>query len=260
MFNHLSVPGKRSYLRRSTVYLQALSFYLYVIRALESMFKKLTITFLVLILLLAASLALYGWYLSIHIEQRFSARRWSVPSRGYSDTTLLYPGQRMNSDLLKKKLEALDYRKVARRPNQKGELQISPAALTVFLNDLNTPWNHRKGFPVRIAITEDIIESIIRTDDSESVAILELEPEEISLFFGSERERRQLISIQQVPAHLIHAVLAAEDSRFYQHPGIDFRGIFRALLTNLRHGSIRQGGSTLTQQLAKNYFLTPTGR
>jgi penicillin-binding protein 1B len=222
------------------------------------MLKKITIAFLALILLLAGCLFLYGWYLSTHIEQRFSARRWSVPSKVYSDTTLLYPGQRINSDLLKNKFKALSYRKVAGRPAQKGEMQISPDAITVFLNDLSTPWNNRRGFPVRIAIADDIIESIIGTDDNQEIPILELEPEEISLFFGSERERRQLISIQQVPGHLIHAVLAAEDSRFFQHPGIDLRGIFRALLTNLRHGSIRQGGSTLTQQLAKNYFLTPT--
>ena len=110
---------------------------------------------------------------------------------------------------------------------------------------------------MRIAITQGTIESILRTADGQAVPILELEPEEISLFFGSERERRQLVSIQEVPGHLIHAVLAAEDSRFYQHRGVDFRGILRALITNLRHGSIRQGGSTLTQQLAKNYFLTP---
>ncbi len=129
--------------------------------------------------------------------------------------------------------------------------------MTIFLNDLKTPWNNRRGFPVRIAMTEGIIESILRSTDGEAVPILELEPEEISLFFGSERERRQLISIQEVPGHLIHAVLAAEDSRFYQHAGVDFRGILRALITNLRHSSIRQGGSTLTQQLAKNYFLTP---
>lgn len=222
------------------------------------MLKKFTITLLVLTLLFSAGLVLYGWYLSAQIEQRFSARRWSIPSKVYSDTTLLYPGQRMKSDLLKNRLDALGYRKVARSPANKGELQISPDAVTVFLNDLNTPWKNREGFPVRIAIAEDIIESIIRTDNAEAVAILELEPEEISLFFGSERERRQLISIQQVPVDLIHAVLAAEDSRFYQHSGIDLRGILRALLINLRHGSIRQGGSTLTQQLAKNYFLTPT--
>ena len=76
-------------------------------------------------------------------------------------------------------------------------------------------------------------------------------------FFGQQRERRHLISIEQVPEHLVLAVLAAEDHRFYQHSGLDFRGILRALITNLRHGAIRQGGSTITQQLAKNYFLTP---
>ena len=221
------------------------------------MLKKITISFLLLIMLLCVSLFLYGWYLSTHIEQRFSARRWSVPSRVYSDTTLLYPGQRINPIHLKDKLSALNYRIVPHQPAKKGELQISPDAITIFLNDLNTPWNNRRGFPVHIAMTEDRIESIIHTVDGKVISILELEPEEISLYFGSERERRQLISIQQVPGHLIHAVLAAEDSRFYQHPGVDIRGILRAFITNLRHGSIRQGGSTLTQQLAKNFFLTP---
>ena len=221
------------------------------------MLKKVTITFLLLALLLGVGLFLYGWYLAGHIEQRFSARRWSVPSKVYSDTTLLYPGQRINPNLLTDKLGALGYRNVSHQPAKKGELQFSPDALTIFLNDLKTPWNSRRGFAVRIAMSEGMIESIVRTTDGKVVPILELEPEEISLFFGSERERRQLISIQQVPVHLIHAVLAAEDSRFYQHPGIDFRGILRAFITNLRHGSIRQGGSTLTQQLAKNYFLTP---
>ena len=221
------------------------------------MFKKIAITILLFVLLISVSLFLYGWYLRDHIEQRFSARRWSVPSKVFSDTTLLYPGQRINQILLKDKLGALGYRHVSHQPAQKGELQVSPDAITIFLNDLKTPWNNRRGFPVRIAMTEGIIESILRSADGEAVPILELEPEEISLFFGSERERRQLISIQEVPGHLIHAVLAAEDSRFYQHAGVDFRGILRALITNLRHGSIRQGGSTLTQQLAKNYFLTP---
>ena len=96
------------------------------------MLKKITITFLVLVILLSVSLFFYGWYLSTHIEQRFSARRWSVPSRVYSDTTLLYPGQRINPIHLKDKLSALNYRIVPRQPAQKGELQISPDAITIF--------------------------------------------------------------------------------------------------------------------------------
>ena len=157
------------------------------------MLKKFTIALIMFVLLLSVSLFLYGWYLTDHIEQRFSARRWSVPSKVFSDTTLLYPGQRINPVLLKGKLDALGYRPVSHQPAQKGELQVSPDAITIFLNDLKTPWSNRKGLPVRIAMTEGIIESILRSADGEAVPILELEPEEISLFFGSERERRQLI-------------------------------------------------------------------
>ena len=95
------------------------------------MLKKVTITFLLLALLLCVGLFLYGWHLAVDIEQRFTARRWSVPSKVYSDTTLLYPGQRINPDLLKDKLSALGYRKVGHRPAQKGELQISPHAINI---------------------------------------------------------------------------------------------------------------------------------
>ncbi len=202
-------------------------------------------------------LAAYGWYLSIQIEKRFSARRWSIPSTVYSDTTLLYPGQRLNPSLFNEKLVNLGYRRVNDLPSQKGEIRIRPDAMDIFLNDLKTPWTRREGFRVQIGFSENKIGTISRMDNDETIPILELEPEEIMQFFGQERERRQLISIEQVPEHLIRAVLAAEDHRFFQHYGVDFRGILRAMVTNLRHGSIRQGGSTLTQQLAKNYFLTP---
>ncbi|MGF1630474.1 MAG: transglycosylase domain-containing protein [Kiloniellaceae bacterium] len=62
--------------------------------------------------------------------------------------------------------------------------------------------------------------------------------------------------LQELPPHLPHAVIAVEDRRFYDHGGIDFRGLLRAVYVNVREGRISQGGSTLTQQLAKNLFLT----
>lgn len=209
------------------------------------------------VLLLSAGLILYGWYLSDKVEKRFAGRRWSIPSTVFSDITILYPGQRINRILFNKKLNSLGYREVSHNPRKKGEKKTASSKVTIYLHDLKMPSVTREGFPVKIEFFLNKIESINRADTGKPVPILELEPEEIMQFFGPEREKRHLVSIQQVPEDLIYAVLAAEDGRFYKHHGIDPRGILRALYTNLRHGAIRQGGSTLTQQLAKNYFLTP---
>ena len=206
------------------------------------MLKKILKFTLFAFILSAVFLAIYGWYLSGQVERRFSARRWSIPSTVYSDTTLLYPGQRLNPSLFNEKLVNLGYRRVQHLPSRKGEIRIGPDTLDIYLNDLETPWTQRQGFLVQIGFGEHRIGMIRRVDNGETIPILELEPEEIMQFFGRERERRQLISIDQVPEHLIRAVLAAEDHRFFEHYGVDFRGILRAMLTNLRHGSIRQGG------------------
>ena len=73
---------------------------------------------------------------------------------------------------------------------------------------------------------------------------------------GRPVEFRIPVRLSEVPDHLVHAVLAVEDQRFYQHDGLDFRRIGGALIANVRAGGIRQGGSTLTQQLAKNLYLS----
>jgi penicillin-binding protein 1B len=202
-------------------------------------------------------LAVYSHRLSEDIDRRFSGRRWRVPSVVYSDTTLLYPGQQVNPSFLLEKLERLGYRGVSHRPGQKGEMYVQPGSIELFLNDLDLPFLEREGFPVHIAIHERTITTISHAEHREALSYLELAPEELMRFYGPEREQRRLISIAQVPPHVRQAFLAAEDVRFYDHHGIDPWGILRAAYINLRHKEVRQGGSTITQQLAKNYFLTP---
>ncbi len=221
------------------------------------MIKKLVIFSITIIFLALFGAIIYGWHLSGKVDKRFSSRRWSIPSKVFTDTMLLYPGQRLNLKFFQEKLKRMGYREVSILPVRKGEMQTIRKGIRIFLNDLKIPWKDRSGFLIKIEITQNTIASIVRQDNGKFLQLLEIEPEEIMLFFGPERERRQLVSIDHIPKHLIHAVLAAEDSRFFQHWGIDPRGILRALITNLRHGSIQQGGSTITQQLAKNYFLTP---
>ncbi len=220
-------------------------------------FKWFLKWFLPAALLVGGSMLLYCLYLSSQIDKRFSGRRWSIPSKVFSDVTILYPGQKINRTLFYEKLHRLGYRKVLHNPRNKGEFRSLGDSLELFLHDFGMRSVLRQGICVKIKFPENIIESIITITNGKSIPILELEPEEIMLFFGHDRERRRLVSINQVPRHVIYAVLAAEDSRFYQHRGLDPIGILRALYTNLRYASIRQGGSTITQQLAKNYFLTP---
>jgi len=211
------------------------------------------------LLLLVAVLgaAAYGWSLSRDVEKRFSGRRWSIPSTVYSDTTLIYPGQRIRSDALLDKFQRLAYRAVDHAPKQKGQFRRRGDSFEIFLNDVNLIVLERSGFPVKIDIRKGTILDIRHGLSGESIPLLELAPEELMLFFGPEREQRRLISIDRVPAHVQRAFMAAEDTRFMDHFGLDLRGILRAALVNLRHGAIHQGGSTITQQLAKNYFLTP---
>jgi penicillin-binding protein 1B len=220
--------------------------------------SKRIILFLGLIFIFVASgLLLYCLYLSYLIDKSFSARRWSIPSKVFSDTTLLFPGQRVDRSLFLNKLHRLEYRNVSHVPEARGETRITKSAVELYLHDLQMPAKERQGFPVKITFRDHVIESILRTDQNEKLPLLELEPEKIMLFFGPERQQRQLVSIDRVPEHLVHAVLAIEDSKFYEHRGFNLQSIIRALYVNIRHGTIRQGGSTLTQQLAKSYFLTP---
>ena len=70
-------------------------------------------------------------------------------------------------------------------------------------------------------------------------------------------ERRYLVPLSELPPHLVKAFVAAEDTRFYEHGGVDLIGIFRAMLKNIQAGEIVQGGSTITQQVVKSLLLTP---
>jgi penicillin-binding protein 1B len=79
---------------------------------------------------------------------------------------------------------------------------------------------------------------------------------EIASLQGTARRSRVWIALHEIPPPVVHAVLAAEDRRFYRHPGIDLRAVLRATLANLRRGGVRQGGSTITQQLARMLFFS----
>jgi penicillin-binding protein 1B len=108
-----------------------------------------------------------------------------------------------------------------------------------------------------MGLAGSIIERITDGETNRELGAAFLEPELVGAYYGPDREQRDLVRVGEVPQHLVDAILAVEDQRFLSHRGVDLRRIVGALWVNLQSGGIRQGGSTLTQQLVKNFFLTP---
>jgi penicillin-binding protein 1B len=108
---------------------------------------------------------------------------------------------------------------------------------------------------VRVTFAGDQIDEV--RSDGVLLASFKLEPEILSNDVSSKAGRREVLSYDEIPAVLVHAILAIEDRRFFEHSGVDVNGLVRAVLRNVADEQMAQGGSTITQQLVKNTYLTP---
>ena len=199
----------------------------------------------------------YVWHLSGVVEAKFEGQKWEFPSKIYSDSKIIFPGVNFPLDRMREKLRRLGYRSSRHEPRVKGEYRIhgKSAVIEIFLHDFRYPQRDFRGFPVRISLKSGTIHRIQRLDDGEILPSLELEPEVVTGFYDRVREQRRVVRLDEVPVQIRKAVLAVEDERFYYHRGVDPVAVLRAFVANLRRGGVVQGGSTLTQQLMKNFFL-----
>ena len=108
---------------------------------------------------------------------------------------------------------------------------------------------------IRVDVRDDRIVRVTR--DGRDIGAAALEPEILASAADRPGEDHRPVRLRDVPFSLLQAVLAAEDHRFFEHPGVDVRGLLRAAWVNMRSGRVAQGGSTITQQLVKNRLLDP---
>jgi penicillin-binding protein 1B len=193
-------------------------------------------------------------HFSAVVDDKFSSRRWDFPSRIYSDEFLLYVGLDVAAARVPRRLERLSYRASADQPAAGGEYRQGPGVLEIALRA--GALGRRQTQHVRLDLDQGRITGITDLDRAEPLAAVALEPEELTGIYEGRWEDRRAIKVTDVTPILVRAILATEDNRFFSHHGVDMIGIGRAALTNLRSGRVRQGGSTLTQQLMKNFFLT----
>jgi penicillin-binding protein 1B len=216
-------------------------------------------------LVLAIASFVFGLFLAQWIVRldhevvaRFEGRRFDVPSKVFASPTVVYPGMDWQRVDLAGWLRRLGYRE---QPGggvlEPGRYDWRPGELRVHLRAFDHPMRPEPARQVVFFLESGRIRDIVDLEDDRFLDVVVLEPEPVSAFLGSEREQRDLVTIDEVPLHLINAIYAVEDRRFEEHHGIDLRRIGGAALANLRAGRITQGGSTLTQQLVKNFFLTP---
>ncbi len=207
-------------------------------------------------LMLVGLLALgaYMVYLDAVVQERFNGKRWTVPARVYARPLELYAGQKLQQQDFLLELKALGYR-------EESSLD-RPGSMQVKGNEL---WLHTRGFrfyegeePARVIRASFTGGRISRLADvrGAALAVVRLDPLLVGGIYPAHQEDRILIRLDETPGYLIQALTAVEDRDFFEHHGVSLRSIGRAFWVNATSGKLRQGGSTLTQQLVKNFFLT----
>lgn len=189
------------------------------------------------------------------IKKLGSGPLWHIPSRFYSSPTRIAVGTDIERIGLSDRLKRLRYRPV-KNVRAPGEYRSSGDAITLYQHDFEYPDQEVKPQLVKLVLDGPVVKGIVGLKPKRELEIIRLEPECFAEIFDHGREDRTLVTLKQCPQALIDAVIATEDRRFFRNWGIDLRSIFRAGVVNIRSGRIVEGGSTITQQLIKNLFLT----
>ncbi|MGB0712385.1 MAG: penicillin-binding protein 1B [Gammaproteobacteria bacterium] len=196
----------------------------------------------------------YLAYLDYQVTTRFEGKRWSLPAQVYARPLEVFPGLELDPDGLERELTMLGYRRVA-DPGKTGSYARGKQRIVLHSRAFRFWDGAEASRRAQIDFRDGRVRTV-QTVAGEDLGILRLDPVNIGGIYPAAGEDRILVRLEQVPKPLIDALIETEDRGFRSHFGVDPRGIARALWANIRAGGVVQGGSTLTQQLVKNFFLS----
>ncbi len=205
---------------------------------------------------LLALVAAAGWiaWLDMRITSQFEGRRWDQPAQVFAAPVELYAGRPLGIERFTELLEAQGYRQADGSAPRAGFWWRQGNSVRLMTRAFRFAEGPRAAQVAQIDFDAIGIRRI-RDPQGRELPFLQLDPLRIGSIFPAHGEDRMVLAPEEIPPLLAAALIAVEDRRFESHRGLDPEGIGRALLVNLRAGEVRQGGSTLTQQLVKSYFL-----
>jgi penicillin-binding protein 1B len=206
------------------------------------------------LLLLAGAGAFAYYYVSYSrmIDARLSGEVFGNTSQVYSAPRRIYTGEPFSEGDLQAALSRAGY---FDRPQEGARGQYTAVRGTVTIHP--GPQSYFSGGnALRVDFSAGKIERITTLPTGVDAAFADIEPELITNLFDTAREKRRVVRMDQLPKDLLDAVLAAEDKRFFEHPGLDPVRVLGAAWADLRHHNVGQGASTLTMQLARSFFFS----
>lgn len=225
--------------------------------------------------LTATMLGIWSFQLHQQIQARLQEKRFTPPLEFYAAPELIFRGQNLSANTLTQSFERLGYRKRDSGTPLSGGDYVRWDAETcksVVPPELAETLDNCIGFKRKVKNSESsegpplefivfgpgpVVMEVYKGEPPEAQTSTELDPELFAQFYGDKPILRTFVELGETPPLCLNAVMAIEDSEFLEHQGVSITGLFRAVLKNLTAGRYMQGGSTITQQLVKNYFLTP---
>jgi penicillin-binding protein 1B len=193
------------------------------------------------------------------VDRRMSGTIFNASARIYGRAEVVRAGDHINIEEVANRLRGAGYREQEDGSSGMGWFRITPASLEIHPGEQS--YHNPDGAFIHFhGPSVDRIQGM-GNSAGQSLDGYELEPKLLTqLFEGEQRTKRQLVKFADLPKSLVDAVLAIEDRRFFQHGGVNYFRLLEAALIDLRAGGHRQGGSTITMQLSRGFFLTPEKR
>jgi penicillin-binding protein 1B len=202
-------------------------------------------------------LAFTAWVLALdrEVRLRFAGARWALPAQVYASPMLVYPGLNLGRKGFSRELDRLGYRQVPLLGGP-GTYTAKAGSVTVHTRPFMFWDGLQPGVRVEIDFGERQVDELFDRDAKEGRTLLRLDPMLIGSIYPIAGEDRVLVRLDEVPPLLPAGLIYVEDRHFEDHFGLDPKAILRAAWANLRARRMVQGGSTITQQLVRNFFLT----